>query len=124
LSAVVSAAQGEVWLSDLGHPAGHEQGGRRPCVVISVDQVSSGPAGLAIVVPCTTTDRRVALHVRIEPPEGGLSEPSFALPEQVRAISRTRLVTQRGKLRDGTLTEIIRRVRVLCRPPERASAPL
>jgi len=87
-------------------------------VVISVGAISSGPAGLAIVVPCTTTDRRVPLHLRIEPPEAGLKEPSFALPEQLRSISRERLVRRWGKLRNDTLTEIIRRVRVLCRPPE------
>jgi len=92
--------------------------------VVSIDPISSGPAGLAIVVPCTTTDRQVPLHIRVDPPEGGLDDPSFVLPEQVRAISRQRLVSRRGRLQEGTLVEIIRRVRVLCRPPEPGRAAL
>jgi mRNA interferase MazF len=68
-------------------------------------------------VPLTTRDRGIRLHLGVEPPEGGLRTASWAKPEQVRAISRDRLAVRWGTLRDATLIKLIRRVRVLMRPP-------
>jgi mRNA interferase MazF len=113
---VPAAGQGDVWDCQLSPVEGHEQAGRRPCLVISVDQLGRGPSELAIVVPITRT-HRVALDFRIDPPEGGLSDTSYAQPYQVRTISRERLVTRRGTVQDATLTEVIRRVRLLMRGP-------
>ncbi len=111
---VPEAGQGEVWDCQLSPVEGHEQAGRRPCVVISVDQLGHGPSELAIVVPITRTDR-TALDLRIDPPEGGLSDVSYAQPYQVRAVSRERLVNRRGSVRDRTLSDIIGRVHLLTR---------
>lgn len=111
------ARQREVWLVDLDPVAGREQAGRRPAVVISVDQLGTGPSGLCIVVPLTTTERPNPLHVEVVPPEGGLRARSWAMPEMVRAISRRRLVERWGTVRPATLEEIVGRVRVLTRPP-------
>lgn len=113
---VPSAAQGDVWDVQLNPVKGHEQAGHRPCVVISVDQIGTGPSDLAIVVPITRTNR-TRLDVKIEPPEGGLTDASFAQPYQVRAISRERMVTRRGSVRDATLADVIDRVRLLIRKP-------
>lgn len=111
---VPAAGQGEVWDCQLSPVEGHEQAGRRPCLVISVDQLGTGPSELAIVVPITRT-RRIALDYEIEPPEGGLTDTSYAQPYQVRTVSRERLVARRGKVRDATLGEVIRRVHLLTR---------
>jgi mRNA interferase MazF len=113
---VPGAGQGEVWDCQLSPVAGHEQAGRRPCLIVSVDQLGKGPSELAIVVPITRT-RRVSLDLEIEPPEGGLDDTSWAQPYQVRSISRERLVARRGVVRDTTLTEVIARVRLLMRAP-------
>jgi mRNA interferase MazF len=114
---VPAAGQGEIWDVQLKPVVGHEQGGRRPVMILSVDEVSSGPGEMCIVVPLTRTDRGTPLHVRIEPPEGGLAATSFALPENVRSISRTRLARRRGSVRDDTLSEVLRRVHLLTRAP-------
>lgn len=114
---VEDARQGDVFDTNFDPITGHEQGGRRPALVISVDQLGTGPSGLAIVVPLTRTDRGLSLHVAIEPPEGGLKARSFALPEQVRSISRNRLTRRRGRVRDETLTQVLRRVHLLMRLP-------
>lgn len=116
-SSVPAAKQGEVWDADLEPVAGHEQGGSRPVVVVSVDELSSGAGEMCIIVPLTRTDRHTPVHVRIEPPEGGLESVSFALPENVRSISRTRLAGRRGVVRDDTLVEVLRRVHLLTRAP-------
>jgi mRNA interferase MazF len=113
---VPEAEQGEVWDCQLNPIEGHEQAGQRPCLVVSVDQLGRGPSELAIVVPITRTER-ISLYFRIEPPEGGLTDISFAQPYQVRTISRERLIRRRGRARDETLRDVIYRVHLLTRVP-------
>jgi mRNA interferase MazF len=114
---VNDARQGEVWFVDLEPVRGREQAGRRPALVVSVDQLGTGPSELAIVVPLTTTARPNPLYVAIEPPEGGVREASYAMPEMVRAVSRQRLVERWGAVRDATLEQVLQRVRLLVRSP-------
>lgn len=113
---VPPAGQGEIWDCELDPVAGHEQAGRRPCLVVSIDAIGKGPSGLAIVVPISRSNYN-RLDVRIEPPEGGLVAVSYALPYQVRAISRTRLAKRRGRATNDTLTEVLARIRLLIRSP-------
>jgi mRNA interferase MazF len=113
---VHAAGQGEVWDCELDPVEGHEQAGRRPCLVISVDAIGKGPSDLAIVVPISRSNY-TSLDVRIEPPEGGLIAVSYALPYQVRTISRARLAKRRGWVTDDTLVEVIRLVRLLIKEP-------
>ncbi len=110
--------QREVWLAELEPTVGHEQAGRRPVIIVSVDQLNEAqPPDLAIVVPLASVDGGQRLHVPIEPPEGGLERRSFALVEMVRSVSHRRLVERRGAVRPATLQEIARRVHVLTRAP-------
>jgi mRNA interferase MazF len=114
---VNEARQGEVWFVDLDPTRGREQAGRRPALVVSVDQLGTGPSELAIVVPLTRTARPNPLYVAIEPPEGGVRDVSYAMPEMVRAVSRQRLVERWGVVRDATLEQVLQRVRLLVRSP-------
>jgi mRNA interferase MazF len=91
-------SRGEVWLVDFGNPIGHEQGHRRPCVVVSDDTFNAGPAELVVVVPATSVDKRIPLHVRVEAPEGGLTVTSYFKPEDVRSVSTRRLEKRWGRL--------------------------
>jgi mRNA interferase MazF len=84
--------------------------------VISVDQLGKGPSELAILVPITRTNR-TGLDLRIDPPEGGLADVSYAQPYQVRTVSRERLVNRRGSVREETLRAAINRVHLLTRAP-------
>jgi mRNA interferase MazF len=107
--------RGEVWLVDLNPARGHEQGRERPALIISNDQFNNGPAGLVVVVPLTTKERaRMPLRVRIDPPEGGLKETSFALCEAVRSISKKRLLDGPwGQVSSRSLASVAYRVRAL-----------
>jgi mRNA interferase MazF len=105
--------RGEVWLADLDPIRGHEQGGRRPCLVVSVDPFNQGPADLVIVLPITTRDRRIPFHVRADPPEGGLRAPSFIKCEDVRSISRDRLSSRYGVVSPATLAAVEDRLRLM-----------
>lgn len=82
----------QVWLVDFGTPAGHEQGGVRPAVIVGSATHCRFPIGMAIVVPLTTRDRGLDHHVRIDSPEAGLACPSWARTEDITAISIQRFV--------------------------------
>lgn len=89
-------AQRDVWLARLDPIAGHEQAGTRPIVVISRDAFNAAGWRLCLCVPLSTRDRGSPLHVRVDPPEGGVRASSFALVDQVRALDRSRLVSRWG----------------------------
>ena len=109
-----AARQGEIWDCYLGPTRGREQDGRRPCLVISVDELGTGPGDVAIIVPLTRT-HRVATEVQISPPDGGLVDTSYALPYQVRAISRERLKHRRGTVSLAALHAVVANVHLLTR---------
>lgn len=92
---------------------GSEQAKPRPFAVVSVDQLNTSPLGVSLAVPLTRTDFSNALHMEITPPEGGLRERSFAMPEQVRTLSHERIKQRLGALRGAALAELLRRCRLL-----------
>jgi mRNA interferase MazF len=93
-------ARGDVWYADLNPTRGHEQAGKRPVLIVSVNQFNQGPSGLVIVIPISSKDKRVRSQVPIEAGEGGLKSRSFAKCEAVRSISVDRL----GGRRQGSVT--------------------
>jgi mRNA interferase MazF len=107
------ASRGEVWLVDLNPTRGHEQAGRRPALVVSTDQFNHGPAGLVVAVPMTTRERRIPLHVRVEPPSGGVRATCFIKCEDVRSISTDRLLERWGSVDETTLRLVEDRLRIL-----------
>jgi len=97
---------GEVWDVEFDPVIVHEQGGRRPALVISNDQFNDTPNGLCIVVPITSTNRGIRLHVPIDPPEGGLTSRSVIMPEQEKPVSVLRVKKYRGVVAEGTLRRV------------------
>jgi mRNA interferase MazF len=100
-------------VADLNPATGREQAMVRPVLVVSNNQFNAGPSGLVTIVPITGTDRHIPLHVRISPPEGGLTKPSIILCDQVRTISVKRLQKQLGAITPDTMAEIEDRIRIL-----------
>jgi mRNA interferase MazF len=82
-------------------------------LVVSADAFNHGPAQLVVVVPLTTRDREIPLRVRIEPPNGGVRESSFAMCEAVRSISTDRLVRRWGAVEPTTVADVEDRLRIL-----------
>ena len=105
--------QGDVVWADPDPTRGTEQAKPRPFVIVSVDRLNHSRLGLSLAVPFTRTDFANALHVEVAPPEGGLRETSFAMPEQLRALSHERISRRLGTLRSATLFELLRRCRLL-----------
>ena len=107
--------RGEVWLVNLAPTRGHEQAGRRPALVISEDAFNAGAAELVIVLPITSTVRPIPAHVRVDPPEGGVTRKSAILCDAIRSISKARLVRLWGKVSPATMAAVEDRVRMLLR---------
>ncbi len=55
------------------------------------------------------------LHVKVIPPEAGLTEVSFIKCEDVRSISTERLLQRLGEVRVSTLVAVEERLRILMR---------
>lgn len=66
-----------------------------------------------VVVPITTKYKGIPLHVKIEPPEGGLKDTSFIKCEDIRSISKERLMTQLGTISPKTMASVEDRIRIL-----------
>jgi mRNA interferase MazF len=101
---------GDVLLCDLNPVADREQGGVRPVVVVSHPRYAVVP-GLFIAVPLTSRYRSLEHHIEIPADDRtGLKQVSYAMTEQVRAMSDERAGRQLGRVSDGVLASISRYV--------------
>ena len=104
----VNLPRGSIVIVDLDPTAGHEQGGRRPCVVVSATaagRVQRYP--LLAVVPLTSTKGLGDLYPVVEPgPRNGLRVPSTALIDNVRAIDRLRISAGLGAVENTVMRQI------------------
>jgi mRNA interferase MazF len=66
-----------------------------------------------VALPITSTVRRIALHVRLRPPEGGLRVESAVLCDAIRSISRERLSRRWGRIAPSSLQAVEERLRGL-----------
>jgi mRNA interferase MazF len=100
--------RGEVYEARLEPVEGSEQGGTRPVIIVSRDAINAySPVILA--VPCTTyqTGKRVyPTQVLIQALDGGLTKDSIAMADQVRVLSKTRLLHLRGILSDRAMIQL------------------
>ena len=104
----------EVWTVDLNPPGkGREIHGYRPALVVSVDELNNCLADMVVVVPLTTTDKKIPLHVKIQPPEGSVKKISFAKCDQIRTISKTRLKKRLGHVSRGVMGHVEAVLRIL-----------
>lgn len=88
--------RGDLWLVEFGEPVGHEQGWKRPAVVMSSDHLNDSAASLVIVVPVTSTRWGLPSHVEIESGRSGLATTSYAKGEDIKSVSQRRMVTRYG----------------------------
>ena len=109
----VLPSRGEVWLADLSPTIGREQSGLRPCLVVSVNQFNHGPAELVIVVPLTSKDKSIPLHVKVASKDAGLNVASFIKSEDIRSVSRKRLVKKIGMVSERIMDEVVDCMKIL-----------
>ncbi len=108
------ALRGDVRVVDLDPTRGHEQAKMRPCVIVSDDRFNRSAAGLVVIVPLTSVDRGIPWHVPVAPGDGAVRHDSWAMVDQVRAVSRERLVGDPwGRVSSTVMAAIEERVRLL-----------
>jgi mRNA interferase MazF len=109
----MNPSRGEIWMVDLNPVRGHEQAGLRPCLVVSVDLFNHGPADLLVVLPVTSKDKQISLHVPIEPQVSGLAVRSYIKCEDIRSISKDRLMQHKGNAPKEIMALVEDRLRIL-----------
>ena len=68
---------------------------------------------MVVAIPLTRTERKVRWHAAVQPPEGGLAAVSYIMCEDVRSLSKSRLVRYRGRVSRGTMVEVEDKLRIL-----------
>ncbi|MDJ0844219.1 MAG: type II toxin-antitoxin system PemK/MazF family toxin [Crocosphaera sp.] len=100
--------RGEIYDARLEPVEGSEQGGTRPVIIVSRDAINAySPVVLA--VPCTTYQSHKRIYptqVLIKASDGGLTSNSIAMADQVRVLSKTRLLKLRGTLNNETIAQL------------------
>lgn len=96
--------RGDVVWVELDPVRGREQAGGRPA--LASDLYLEQADMLAIIVPATTTERGWPSRVLLRGAGLGLVEPTFAMTEQPRTVTRERLVGSAGAVDRATLVEI------------------
>lgn len=105
--------RGEIWTVDLVG-VGHEQQGSRPVLIISDDALNDSGLDLVVAIPITTNLVKYTSRVPIPKGEGGLSEDSSAMCEQILRLDiRLRLKARLGKVTLGTLEKICQKLIVI-----------
>lgn len=82
-------------------------------MVISVDKFNHGPAELVIVIPITKVAKHIASHVFVPKGEAGLDFDSYIKVEDVRSVSKERLVRYWGDLPYPRIEQVEQILRVL-----------
>jgi mRNA interferase MazF len=100
---------GDIWLVELDAAIGSEQAGRRPAVIVSGPLHLALPHAVVFVTPVTSRDRGLRHQVSILSQSSGLAKlPSFARPEDTRAVAYQRLRRRLGAVSPVELAAIKR----------------
>lgn len=100
--------RGDVYDARLDPVEGSEQGGTRPVVIVSRDAINAH-SPVVLAVPCTTyrEGRRVyPTQVLVIAPDGGLSNNSIFMADQVRVLAKSRLLILRGRLSNESIEQL------------------
>lgn len=92
--------------AELDPVRGRKQAGRRPALVIASDLYLEQADTLAIIVPVITNSRGWPNHVLLKGPGLALDQPSSAMTEQPRTVTRDRLFDVAGIVDGATMTEV------------------
>ncbi|MCA9873106.1 MAG: type II toxin-antitoxin system PemK/MazF family toxin [Anaerolineales bacterium] len=106
--------RGDVFDAQLNPTEGSEQAGIRPVIIVSRDAINQY-SSVIVVVPVTSADnmkRSYPNNLFIQAGQGGLTADSVALGGQVRAITKMRLLRQRGSLAPDMMAQIDQILRI------------
>lgn len=105
--------RGDIWYLDLNPTRGHEQSGKRPGLIISENTFNFGPAGLVVVLPISTKYKGIPLHVPITHETSHLPQKSYIKCEDIRSISKERLISKVGNIETSLLRQVEDNLKIL-----------
>lgn len=108
-----AANRGEIWMINLNPVKEREQSGIRPALVISDNFFNSSAAELIIVLPITSKKKGIPLHVQLSSKESRLKIESYVKCEDIRSISKERLISYIGSINPATLEEVEYKIKLL-----------
>lgn len=94
--------RGEVWLAALDPTVGAEIRKTRPCVIVSPPEIHDW-LRTVLVAPMTSGSQPAPFRI----PVSFAGKAGLILPEQMRALDKTRLVKRLGALDDATLAALL-----------------
>lgn len=101
--------RGDIFVTDLesvGENVGSEQSSKRPAVIIQNDTGNEYSPTTIVAFITTKNKHNIPTHVRLH--TSRLYYPSIALLEQIRTISKERLVKYIGTLSDSEMEKIVK----------------
>lgn len=105
---------GDVVDLDLGLPEGREAGFLHPAVLVTAQRVLDASPSVVHVVPLTSTIRRFATEIVIEPDAAnGLEETSAAQCQHLRGVSPSRIAATRGNVGPTVVAQLREMIAVL-----------
>lgn len=100
--------RGDIIWADLDPVRGHEQGGRRPVVVISSERLNTASAATVIAMALTTRPQRLPFPFVLELESSPSGRRSWVKLSQVRVLSHKRLGNKIGRVSDYELGLLVK----------------
>jgi len=89
----------DLLLIDFGDPYPGEPAFHRPSLVVGPPDYFGASFPFTLVIPLTTTDRKLSLHIEVEAnASNGLSSVSYVQCEQIRSVNKDRVIKKLGIL--------------------------
>ncbi|MBU1324950.1 MAG: type II toxin-antitoxin system PemK/MazF family toxin [Alphaproteobacteria bacterium] len=107
---MVRPARGEVWLTRLDPTEGSEIRKTRPCVIVSPERLSHHD--IYMIAPLSSGDAKA--RFRVETVFQGRA--GRVLPDQLRTVSRGRLLQRLGVLDVGDFDQVLGILRLMFEP--------
>ncbi|MBI2326874.1 type II toxin-antitoxin system PemK/MazF family toxin [Candidatus Curtissbacteria bacterium] len=107
MARVLKPKRGEIWVADLIPGKGWEVAKKRPVIVISANEINK-ISPLVIIIPISSQVPEILGPERIllEKENSFLDKNSVALPNQIRAIDKSRLAKKLSTLTKEKLYEV------------------
>lgn len=107
-------SQGEIWYVNLDPVVGHEQGKKRPCLVVSRNELNQGVDKMVTIIPLTSRFRPIRWWVPIPQSLKILPKATFVICNQVRTVSSDRFSgNSLGVLPPFIFDQVRRRLKIL-----------
>lgn len=105
--------RGDIWLIDFNPTVGNEQAGVRPALIISVNRFNQSMATKVVAIPLTSKDKGIPLDVELIPPDGGVTKNSYIKCEDIRSLSKSRLIQKWGEISPDKMQEVSNKIGLL-----------